>query len=96
VNVANIDNTGNVHPDTFWWHYNLGNVKDRPFSEIWQDTSDPLMAGLKSSPRPLEGRCKTCHFQSICNGNTRVRAAQTTGNYWAEDCGCYLTDEEIS
>jgi heme d1 biosynthesis radical SAM protein NirJ len=96
VNVANIDNTGNVHPDTFWWHYNLGNVRDRPFSEIWQDTSDPLMAGLKSSPRPLEGRCKTCHFQSICNGNTRVRAAQTTGNYWAEDCGCYLTEDEIS
>ncbi|MDD5216000.1 MAG: heme d1 biosynthesis radical SAM protein NirJ [Methylococcales bacterium] len=96
VNVANIDNTGNVHPDTFWWHYNLGNVKDRPFSEIWQDTSDPLMAGLKSSPRPLEGRCKTCHYQSICNGNTRVRAAQTTGNYWAEDSGCYLVDGEIN
>lgn len=95
VNVANIDNTGNVHPDTFWWHYNLGNVRDRPFSHIWQDTSDPLMAGLKSTPRPLEGRCRACHFQAICNGNTRVRAAQTTGNYWAEDCGCYLNNEEI-
>lgn len=95
VNVANIDNTGNVHPDTFWWHYTLGNVKERPFSKIWQDISDPLMAGLKSSPRPLEGRCKTCHYQAICNGNTRVRAAQTTGNYWAEDSGCYLTDDEI-
>ncbi|HFA59745.1 MAG TPA: radical SAM protein, partial [Rhodospirillales bacterium] len=32
VNVANIDNLGNVHPDTFWWHYSLGNVKERPFS----------------------------------------------------------------
>ncbi len=96
VNVANIDNLGNVHPDTFWWHYNLGNVKDRPFSEIWQDTSDPLMTGLKSSPRPLEGRCRTCHYQPICNGNTRVRAAQTTGNYWAEDSGCYLSAGEIT
>jgi len=96
VNVANIDNLGNVHPDTFWWHYNLGNVKDRPFSEIWMDVSDPLMAGLKQSPRPLEGRCGTCYYQHICNGNTRVRAAQTTGNYWAEDPGCYLTDAEIS
>jgi radical SAM protein with 4Fe4S-binding SPASM domain len=95
VNVANIDNLGNVHPDTFWWHYNLGNVKERSFSDIWQDTSDPLMAGLKSTPRPLEGRCKTCFYQSICNGNTRVRAAQTTGNYWAEDSGCYLTEREI-
>ncbi|MFZ2168508.1 MAG: heme d1 biosynthesis radical SAM protein NirJ [Methylococcaceae bacterium] len=96
VNVANIDKLGNVHPDTFWWHYDLGNVKKRPFSEIWMDTSDPLMAGLKQTPRPLEGRCASCHYQSICNGNTRVRAAQTTSNYWAEDPGCYLTDVEIA
>jgi heme d1 biosynthesis radical SAM protein NirJ len=96
VNVANIDNLGNVHPDTFWWNYHLGNVKNRSFSEIWQDISDPLMAGLKRTPRPLEGRCGTCHFQRICNGNTRVRAMQTTGNYWAQDPGCYLTDPEIS
>ncbi len=96
VNVANIDNLGNVHPDTFWWHYDLGNVKKRPFSEIWMDTSDPLMAGLKQNPRPLEGRCATCHYQAICNGNTRVRAAQTTSNYWAEDPGCYLSNDEIA
>lgn len=96
VNVANIDNLGNVHPDTFWWHYDLGNVKERPFSEIWMDTSDPLMAGLKQSPRPLQGRCATCHYQAICNGNTRVRAAQTTTNPWAEDPGCYLTNSEIT
>jgi heme d1 biosynthesis radical SAM protein NirJ len=96
VNVANIDNLGNVHPDTFWWHYELGNVKERPFSEIWMDTSDPLMAGLKQQPRPLEGRCARCRYQTICNGNTRVRAEQTTGNFWAEDPGCYLTDAEIA
>ena len=96
INVANIDNLGNVHPDTFWWHYELGNVKERPFSEIWMDTSDPLMAGLKQHPRPLEGRCARCGYQEICNGNTRVRAAQTTGNFWAEDPGCYLSDSEIA
>jgi heme d1 biosynthesis radical SAM protein NirJ len=95
VNVANIDNLGNVHPDTFWWDYNLGNVKERPFSEIWQDRSDPLMDGLKSSPRPLEGRCGECDYRKICGGNTRVRAWQLTGNPWAEDPACYLYDEEI-
>ena len=95
VNVANIDNLGNVHPDTFWWNHNLGNVKNRKFSDIWQDTSDPLMACLKQSPRPLEGRCGTCHYQQICNGNTRVRAQQIFDNPWAEDPGCYLTSAEI-
>ena len=95
VNIANIDNLGNVHPDTFWWHYSLGNVRDRPFSQIWPDTSDPLMAGLKQRPRSLTGRCGDCAYLDICGGNTRVRAHQTTGDPWAEDPGCYLTDEEI-
>ncbi len=95
VNVANIDNLGEVHPDTFWQHYSLGNVKERPFSEIWQDISDPLMAGLKSSPRPLKGRCASCAYQSICNGNTRVRAYQLYQDPWQQDPGCYLTEKEI-
>ncbi len=95
VNIANIDNLGNVHPDTFWWHYTLGNVRERPFSQIWPDTSDPVMAGLKQRPRPVKGRCGECSFKSICGGNTRVRALQLTGDPWAEDPACYLTDAEI-
>jgi len=95
VNIANIDNLGNVHPDTFWWDYTLGNVKQRPFSEIWEDTSDPLMAGLKAEQRPLKGRCAQCKHLAVCGGNTRVRAWQLSGDPWQEDPACYLTDEEI-
>ena len=95
VNVANIDNLGNVHPDTMWWHYDLGNVKKRPFSEIWTDTSDPIMAGLKKVPREINGRCGSCIHFAICNGNTRVRALQITNDPWAEDPACYLHDDEI-
>ncbi len=95
VNIANIDNLGEVHPDTYWWNYRLGNVKERPFSEIWQDTSDPLMAGLKCKPRAVKGRCGECQYFDICGGNTRVRALQVTGDPWAEDPACYLSDAEI-
>ena len=95
LNVANIDNLGQVHPDTMWWHHTLGNVRERPFSAIWSDTSDPLMAGLKQQPRPVQGRCAQCHYLPLCGGNTRVRAQQLTGDAWAEDPGCYLEDEEI-
>ncbi|TCS61792.1 heme d1 biosynthesis radical SAM protein NirJ [Varunaivibrio sulfuroxidans] len=95
VNVANIDNLGHVHPDTMWWHHNLGDVRERPFSDIWMDTRDPLMAGLKQSPRPVGGRCAGCRHLEICNGNTRTRAHQISGDPWAEDPGCYLSDEEI-
>jgi Fe-coproporphyrin III synthase len=95
VNVANIDNLGVVHPDTMWWHHPLGSVRERPFSQIWMDTSDPLMKGLKATPRPVGGRCAGCKHFDLCGGNTRVRAQQVTGDPWAEDPGCYLDDDEI-
>ena len=95
INVANIDNLGNVHPDTMWWHHTLDNVRNRSFGEIWIDTSDPLMAGLKSLPRAVSGRCGKCVHFAICGGNTRVRAQQLTGDPWSEDPGCYLSDDEI-
>jgi heme d1 biosynthesis radical SAM protein NirJ len=93
--VANIDNVGDVHPDTMWWGHTIGNVKERPFSAIWRDTDDPLMLGLRQSPRPVGGRCATCRHFAICSGNTRVRALQVTGDPWAEDPACYLDDDEI-
>lgn len=95
VNIANIDTQGDVHPDTMWSDHTLGNVRKRPFGEIWTDLSDPLLAALKQHPRPVSGRCASCSYLGICNGNTRVRAFQTTGDPWAEDPGCYLTDDEI-
>jgi heme d1 biosynthesis radical SAM protein NirJ len=96
VNVANIDNLGNVHPDTMWWDCTLGNVRSRAFSSIWTDTRHPVMAGLKEHPRRIKGRCGTCAYFDICGGNTRVRAMKVSGDPWAEDPGCYLADEEIA
>jgi heme d1 biosynthesis radical SAM protein NirJ len=95
-NIANIDNLGNVHPDTFWWNHTLGNVKQAKFSTLWRDTHDPLVLGMRTHPRPVKGRCADCRWLSICGGNTRVRALQVHGDPWAEDPGCYLDDAEIS
>ncbi|HJN23160.1 MAG TPA: heme d1 biosynthesis radical SAM protein NirJ [Rhodospirillales bacterium] len=95
VNIANIDNSGAVHPDTMWWHHDLGNVREQPFSEIWENGRDSLMVGLRRQPRHIGGRCGVCAYFDICGGNTRVRALQVTGDPWAEDPACYLSDEEI-
>ena len=53
------------------------------------------MAGLKAKPRKISGRCGACRHFAICGGNTRVRAMQISGDPWAEDPACYLTDDEI-
>lgn len=95
IGIANIDNEGGVHADQFWWHYSFGNVRERKFGEIWTDTTDPLMAGLKDRKPLLTGRCAECKWLDICNGNFRVRAEAIHGDVWAPDPACYLTDEEI-
>ena len=96
VGIADIDFQGEVHADQFWMDYSFGSVKDRPFSEIWMDESDPLMAGLKNRIPMLNGpRCKDCNFLKMCGGSQRVRAWAAYGDPWADDPACYMSDEEI-
>jgi radical SAM protein with 4Fe4S-binding SPASM domain len=95
IRIGAIDETGNVHPDQFWQHYSLGNVKSRKFSDIWSDTSEPLMKKLRDRKALLKGRCGSCKYLSLCNGNLRIRAEAVYDDLWAEDPACYLTNEEI-
>ena len=95
VAVASVSPQGFVHADAFSWHYSFGNVRERPFSAIWADTSEPRMAVLKDRKAYLKGRCRSCRYLDICNGNLRVRAERYFGDFLAPDPACYLTDEEI-
>ena len=95
VAIGAIDWEGNVHPDQFTFNHTFGNIRKRKFSEIWQDASHPLLAGLRKRPRLLKGRCGSCCWLDICNGNSRGRAEAVYGDFWAQDPACYLSDEEI-
>jgi radical SAM protein with 4Fe4S-binding SPASM domain len=95
IKIGAVDDVGNVHADQFWRHYTLGNVRQRRFSDIWTDTSEPLLSGLKNRKGLLKGRCARCQYLDLCNGNLRVRAEAVYGDVWAEDPACYLSDEEI-
>ena len=95
IAFGEVDPEGNVHPDQFTRHHTFGNVRERPFGEIWQDESNPILAGLKDRKPILKGRCAKCRFLAQCNGNFRTRAEARTGDYWESDPACYLTDEEI-
>ncbi len=95
VGIANIDFFGNVHPDQFWQDYNLGNIRNRSFGDIWMDESDALMKGLKHKADYIKGRCRLCDHRDLCTGAMRVRAFRAFGDPWAPDPQCYITDEEI-
>jgi radical SAM protein with 4Fe4S-binding SPASM domain len=95
IRIGAVDELGNVHADQFWQHHSFGNVRQRKFGDIWLDTSEQLMRGLKNRKGELKGRCAKCQYLDLCNGNLRVRAEAAFGDIWTEDPACYLTDSEI-
>lgn len=86
---------GEVHPDQFWREKSLGNIKDRPFSEIWTNVDNEFLMKLKDKKNHVKGRCSTCKWLNICGGNFRARAESVANDPWDSDPACYLTDEEI-
>jgi len=86
---------GAVYADQFWREHSFGNVLVRPFSQIWSNRTNPLMAQLKDKRLYVTGRCASCKWLDICGGNFRARAEAVSGDIWGEDPACYLTDKEI-
>lgn len=95
LGLGSIDHQGNVHADPYWTSRTFGNVRGRPFSEMWTDISNPLMAELKDPLPQLKGRCATCRWSELCGGGSRARAEKTYGDPWMPDPACYLRSEEM-
>ena len=104
--IANIDTQGSVHPDQFWQDVILGNVKQMPFSQIWEggnpDSAEMLAAirsigqlSLEQRQARMSGPCANCQWFQICGGGFRTRAYfANDGDLWGSDPGCYLHDHE--
>jgi len=88
VRLMNINFRGEVRPDPFF-PTTLGNVREKDLEEIWN--SNGLLSFLRQRPRRLKGRCGTCSYIDICNGNSRARAYAVYNDYLAEDPACYIS-----
>jgi len=95
VGIGCIDFNGKVHANQFWGHYDLGDIHERKFSEIWSNQDEPLLKGLRNRRDYVKGRCRLCKFFDACGGSLRVRADLYYDDPWAPEPACYLTDEEI-
>ena len=95
VGVSSIGWNGDVFPDQFWRNHVLGNAGERPFGAIWTDRDNDFLMKLKNKKQYVTGRCASCRFLDVCGGNFRARAEAVTGDIWAPDPACYLTDQEI-
>ncbi|MDY0220170.1 MAG: 12,18-didecarboxysiroheme deacetylase [Desulfobacterium sp.] len=86
---------GEVYPDQFSRDKSLGNIRERPFSEIWMDETNEYLMKLKKKKDYVKGRCAECRWLDICAGNFRARAESIAGDPWDTDPACFLTDLEI-
>ncbi|MHC4596567.1 MAG: radical SAM protein [Planctomycetota bacterium] len=42
-NIGCVSWNGSVYADQFWRNYSLGNIKERTFKEIWEDSTEPVL-----------------------------------------------------
>jgi len=86
---------GNVYPDQFWRNYSLGNIKDKTFKQIWENSAEPILSKLRNKSEFADKRCLRCKWFELCKGNYRFLGSKTDGKYWLNEPACYLTEEEI-
>lgn len=90
VGIGCIDERGDVHPDQFSRGRRLGNVRERPFSQIWASPTDPFVVALRSGSRPVPEPCRDCDDYALCGGGFRARAEAVGDALWGADPSCQL------
>jgi len=86
---------GNVYPDQFWRNYSLGNIKDKTFKQIWENSAEPILNKLRNKSEFADRRCLRCRWFDLCKGNYRFLDNRADDKYWLNEPACYLTNEEI-
>jgi radical SAM protein with 4Fe4S-binding SPASM domain len=95
--VANIDAQGNVFPCQFArsTEFLAGNIRDRPFSRIWVEPENPVLARFREKQARFGGRCGICNYRDLCGGGCRVRAHAVDGDFLAEDPFCFVGKDGV-
>jgi len=95
--VANVDPAGNVYPCQFAQleEFKVGNVRERKFSELWNDPENHILTAFREKTKFLKGKCASCVYKELCGGGCRIRAYAEYGDIWAEDPLCpFVVDAE--
>ena len=91
ITFAFISHVGDVQPCGYF-DLQLGNVREHPFSQIWE--TSPVFDDLRHYDR-LRGKCGACEYKGVCGG-CRARALAATGDYLAEEPYCAYVPQKIA
>ncbi len=98
VRIANISPEGNVYPCQFAQtpEFLVGSVRNRPFSEIWNDSENPVLTLFRNKQENLSGRCGSCTYLDLCGGGCRIRAYRQRGDFNDDDPFCFVSSSGVS
>lgn len=96
--MANIDPCGNIYVCQFAQSDELkvGNIREKKFSEVWSDTTNPILSMFRNKIKKLKGKCSKCVYKQICGGGCRIRAYFHYNDLWAEDPLCPYAHKQNS
>ena len=94
--VANVDPSGNVYPCQFARSpaFLVGNIRDQPFSKLWNDDTSHILARFRKKPPEIQGKCRSCTYLPLWGGGCRVRAYAQSGDFAGEDPFCYVDNSK--
>lgn len=83
ISFCFISHQGQVQPCGYL-ELNCGNVRERPFQEIWENSE--IFQNLRNTDG-YKGKCGRCEFRKVCGG-CRARAYEHFGDYMEEEPYC--------
>ncbi len=82
-----IAENGDVIPCSYNDAYRVGNLKNKPLEEVWEDMQSSDFFNKVKDKRNLKGKCGVCEYVDVCGG-CRSAALFYTGDILGSDPRC--------
>jgi AdoMet-dependent heme synthase len=82
-----IAENGDAIPCSYNDAYRIGNIKNKPIGEIWQEMQDSDFFCKVKDKANLKGKCGVCEYRELCGG-CRSAALFYTGDIYGSDPRC--------
>ena len=82
-----IAENGDAIPCSYNDAYRVGNIKNKPIKQIWEDMQNSEFFNQVKDKNNLKGKCGLCEFKDICGG-CRSSALFYTGDILGSDPRC--------
>ena len=85
---------GDIIPCSYNDAYRVGNLKDKPLGEVWEDMQKSEFFNKVKDKRNIKGKCGVCEYLDVCGG-CRSSALFYTGDILGSDPRCAYVPKSL-